>query len=65
MTVVFKSKVFSKAQDDFLRTWYNTKVKVDPANLASALGKPITFVKNRLFELGLRKTRKYEIGRGN
>lgn len=54
--------------DNFLKQWYNSKVKVDPAMLAIGLrnlgfrcGREITkAIINRLYELGLRKTRKYE-----
>ena len=50
-------------QDNYLRENYNDSVHVDPSFLAIALKVPFNSVRiviNRLYELGLRKHRKYE-----
>jgi hypothetical protein len=53
---------WSKDKDDFLRQWYNDKVKVDPACLAMSLNlkgmNSVFIVINRLSELQLRNKRK-------
>ena len=52
-----KSAFWTKARDDFLREYYNAKIKVEPAMLAMSLGLAEVRVINRLAELGLRNRR--------
>ncbi len=54
---------FTEKQDNYLRENYNDSMHVDPSFLAIALKIPfnsILIVINRLYELGLRKHRRYD-----
>lgn len=50
-----KSSFWDKQKDDFLREWYNDRVRVDPKMLAMSLGTQERKVTARLRELNLRK----------
>lgn len=55
--VVERTKMWTKARDDYLKRYYSPKCHVDPAMLSMSLGIKVNCIINRLSELGLRNRR--------